>query len=52
MIGSCFVINVNSRVEAKGFSDGNAFTQADIFARVEIDRMRKGQWNPKVAEGA
>jgi uncharacterized protein YciI len=50
--GSLFVLNVNSRAEAKKFSDGDPFTQAGTFASVTITRMRKGQWNPEVAEGA
>ena len=51
-IGSCFVVNVNSRAEAKAFSDGDPFTQNGVFASITITRMRKGQWNPDAAEGA
>ena len=51
-LGSLFILNVNSRAEAKAFSDGDPFTQAGVFANVTITRMRKGQWNPEVAEGA
>ncbi len=51
-IGSLFVVNVESRAEAKAFSDGDPFTQAGVFASVTITRMRKGQWNPEAAEGA
>jgi len=51
-IGSLFVVNVNSRAEAKSFSDGDPFTRAGVFASVTITRMRKGQWNPEAAEGA
>lgn len=51
-IGSAFVLNVNSRAEAKQFSDGDPFTQNGVFKGVTITRMRKGQWNPGVAEGA
>jgi uncharacterized protein YciI len=51
-IGSCFVVNVNSRAEAKAFSDGDPFTQNGVFASITITRMRKGQWNPGAAEGA
>lgn len=51
-IGSCFVVNVNSRAEAKAFSDGDPFTQNGVFAAITITRMRKGQWNPDAAEGA
>jgi uncharacterized protein YciI len=49
-IGSLFV--VNSRAEAKRFSDGDPFTQNGVFASITITRMRKGQWNPEAAEGA
>ena len=51
-IGSVFVLNVNSRAEAKKFSDGDPFTQKGVFADIKIVRMRKGQWNPGAAEGA
>lgn len=51
-IGSLFVVNVNSRAEARAFSDGDPFTQKGVFATITITRMRKGQWNPGVAEGA
>ncbi len=51
-IGSLFVVNVNSRAEAKAFSDGDPFTQKGVFATIAITRMRKGQWNPGAAEGA
>jgi uncharacterized protein YciI len=51
-IGSFFVVNVNSRADAKAFSDGDPFTKAGVFANVTIVRMRKGQWNPQAAEGA
>src|SRR5690242_19900027 len=50
--GSVFILNVNSRAEAKAFSDGDPFTQAGVFASVKITRMRKGQFNPQAAEGA
>lgn len=51
-IGSVFVLNVNSRAEAKAFSDGDPFTQNGVFAEIKIVRMRKGQWNPGAAENA
>jgi len=51
-IGSAFVLNVNSRAEAKKFSDGDPFTQKGVFKSITITRMRKGQWNPGAAEGA
>ncbi len=51
-IGSLFVVNANSRAEAKAFSDGDPFTQHGVFSSITITRMRKGQWNPDAAEGA
>lgn len=51
-IGSLFVVNVNSRAEAKAFSDGDPFTRNGVFSSVTITRMRKGQWNPQAAESA
>ena len=51
-IGSLFVVNVNSRAEARAFSDGDPFTQKGVFKSITITRMRKGQWNPGAAEGA
>jgi uncharacterized protein YciI len=51
-VGSLFILNVNSRAEAKKFSDGDPFTQNGVFASITITRMRKGNWNPGVAEGA
>ncbi len=51
-IGSLFIVNANSRAEAKQFSDGDPFTQKGVFASITITRMRKGQWNPGAAEGA
>ena len=51
-IGSLFVVHVNSRAEAKAFSDGDPFTKAGVFKSITITRMRKGQWNPLAAEGA
>lgn len=50
--GSMFIINVANRVEAKSFSDSDPFTQAAVFSSVTITRVRKSQWNPKVAENA
>ncbi len=50
--GSLFVVHVNSRAEARAFSDGDPFTKAGVFASITITRMRKGQWNPATAEGA
>jgi len=50
--GSLFIINVGTSAEAKAFSADDPFTQAGIFARITITRMRKSQWNPQAAENA
>ena len=53
--GSVLIINVPSRKEAEHFSVNEPFRKAGLFERVEINRMRRGQWNPaaapKTAEG-
>lgn len=51
-IGSLLIVNVNSRVEARAFVDGDPFQKAGMFTNVTITRMRKGQWNPQAAAGA
>ncbi len=48
-IGSVLIINVPSREEAERFSANEPFRQAGLFERVEITRMRRGQWNPEAA---
>ena len=47
--GSALIINVKSRDEAERFSANEPFRQAGLFERVEIRRMRRGQWNPNAA---
>ena len=49
-IGSLWVVNVNNRGEAKAFADGEAFTQAGVFASVTITRVRKGHLYPELAD--
>ena len=53
--GSVLIINVPGQEAAEGFSANEPFRQAGLFERVEITRMRRGQWNPaaapKTAEG-
>jgi uncharacterized protein len=48
-IGSVLIINVPSREEAERFSINEPFRKAGLFERVEITRMRRGQWNPAAA---
>lgn len=54
--GSILIVNVANRQEAETFSENEPFRKAGLFERVEINRMRRGQWNPdaapKSAEGS
>jgi len=54
--GSVLIVNVADRAAAEAFSENEPFRKAGLFARVEINRMRRGQWNPdaapKSAEGS
>jgi uncharacterized protein YciI len=54
--GSVLIINVPDREAAERFSADEPFRKAGLFERVEINRMRRGQWNPdaapKTAEGS
>ena len=47
--GSVLVINVPDREAAERFSGSEPFRRAGLFERVEITRMRRGQWNPDAA---
>ena len=53
--GSVLIINVPSLADAQSFSENEPFRKNGLFSRVEINRMRRGQWNPsaapKTAEG-
>jgi uncharacterized protein len=51
-IGSVLIINVRGREEAERFSANEPFRKAGLFERVEISRMRRGQWNPAAAPGS
>ena len=48
-LGSVLIINVPSREEAERFSANEPFRKAGLFERVEVTRMRRGQWNPAAA---
>lgn len=54
--GSVLIVNVPDRAAADAFSENEPFRKAGLFERVEINRMRRGQWNPgaapKSAEGS
>ena len=47
--GSVLIINASSREAAERFSANEPFRKAGLFERVEITRMRRGQWNPEAA---
>ncbi len=47
--GSVLIINVEDLAAAEAFSENEPFRRAGLFARVEINRMRRGQWNPDAA---
>lgn len=47
--GSVLIVNVADRAAAEAFSENEPFRKAGLFARVEINRMRRGQWNPAAA---
>jgi uncharacterized protein len=47
--GSVLIVNVADRAAADAFSENEPFRKAGLFARVEISRMRRGQWNPAAA---
>ena len=47
--GSVLIINAPDREAAERFSANEPFRKAGLFARVEINRMRRGQWNPDAA---
>ena len=47
--GSVLILNVRTRAEAEAFSATEPFRRGGLFERVEINRMRRGQWNPAAA---
>ena len=47
--GSVLIINVEDLAAAEAFSENEPFRRAGLFERVEINRMRRGQWNPEAA---
>lgn len=53
--GSVLIVNVPSLEAVQKFSENEPFRRNGLFSRVEINRMRRGQWNPdaapKTAEG-
>jgi len=50
-VGVLYVIKVSSRAEAQAWVDNEPFSSGGVFASVKVTRMRKGNFNPEVAEG-
>ena len=48
--GSLWIVNVNSRAEAKAFVDGASFTKAGLFSSITITRIRKGHLYPELGD--
>jgi uncharacterized protein len=49
-LGSLFILNVKSRDEAQAFIDNEPFNNAGVFEKVNIFRIRKGRFNPHLAD--
>jgi uncharacterized protein YciI len=49
-LGSMWIVNVNSRAEAKAFVDNTSFAKAGLFSSITITRVRKGQLFPELAD--
>jgi uncharacterized protein len=48
--GSLFILNLKSRAEAEAFIENEPFNNAGVFEKVMIFRMRKGRFNPQLAD--
>ncbi|MFO1143032.1 MAG: YciI family protein [Amaricoccus sp.] len=48
--GSLFILNVPGRGEAEAFAANEPFNQNGVFKSVTITRMRKGRYNPELAD--
>lgn len=48
--GSLFVLNVPGRAEAEAFAANEPFNKQGIFASIRIARIRKGRFNPDLAD--
>jgi uncharacterized protein YciI len=46
-LGSTIVLNVPDLQAASAFAENEPFRRAGLYARVEINRMRRGQWYPE-----
>ena len=49
-LGSLFVVNVPGRREAQAYIDAEPFNKAGVFASARIFRMRKGRFQPHLAD--
>jgi len=48
--GSLFILNLKDRAEAQAFIGNEPFNNAGVFEKVMIFRMRKGRFNPQLAD--
>uniref|UniRef100_A0A9E8CRK2 YciI family protein n=1 Tax=Bosea sp. NBC_00436 TaxID=2969620 RepID=A0A9E8CRK2_9HYPH len=49
-LGSLFILNVDTFSQAEDFIGNEPFNKAGIFEKVTIHRMRKGRYNPALAD--
>ena len=49
-LGSLFIFNVDSLSQAEEFIASEPFNKAGVFEKVVIHRMRKGRYNPALAD--
>ena len=50
-IGVLYIVKADSRAEAQAWADKEPFTYGGVFESVKVTRVRKGNFNPEVAEG-
>lgn len=48
--GSIFLVSFETAEAARKFSANEPFTRAGLYHTTEITRLRKGNWNPAVAD--
>lgn len=48
IIGSLFLLNVQTRADAQAFLDADPLYKAGVFASVTMTRVRKGRFHPEV----
>jgi len=51
IIGSMFLLNVETRDDAQAFLNDDPLHKAGVFASVTMFRVRKGRFHPEVIKG-